>query len=301
MHTQTKAKPPKTPRAFQIHLARLKEALASLDIAVPAAKLQGLAAAFYGYRTGNALADALASGALTLPQAEIGHGQESLAILHDPVAQRPFGLVAPDRPQDLAGQIVTSPYGNLVTVPAFEAITGNWPGESMAAGRLRRARAAIAAYTGGSGDWAQPEPVIGGLIADLIRYRHDLAESGEIDAEEPEETAADALRDYLRECLGETALAAQPDIRVEIDDLLWDLAWRRDRAPCEAAMQAYSPESFEAEPDYLVGDLITDLLFVVATVDHGSAIEALRAGLRDLAPSARETEPRVTVQMVIGR
>lgn len=294
MQTQTKAMGPKSPRPFQMHLARLKDALASLDIAVSAAKLQGLAAAFYGYRSANALAAALAEGGIAIPEAAQGHGQENLTILVDPVAGRPFGLEA----TEAAGGLVVSPYGNLLR-RASHPDAAHIP---MRANALHSARRAVTAYTGGAVDWTDPEAAATDLIADLFRYRNDLQERDEADEDkDPEEVAAAALRCYLRECLGEIAHAGEPDIFVAIDDLAWNLSWTRPTEPCEAALRAYAPVAFESEPDYIVGDLIGDLMHVLATVDHASPIEALRAALRSLAPGADAQGPRITIDVRIGR
>lgn len=294
MQTHTKAKAPKTPRPFQIHLVRLKDALASLGIAVPAARLQTMAAAFYGYRSSNALAAALAEGGIAVPEAARGHGQENLTILVDPVAGRPFGVEA----DETLDGLVVSPYGNLIRL-ASHPDAAHIP---MRANALHSARRAVSAYTGGAVDWTDPEAAVADLIADLIRYRRDLQERDEADEDQdPEEVAAAALRCYMRECLGEIAHAGEPSIYVAIDDLAWDLTWTRPSEPCEAALRAYAPVAFESEPDYLVGDLIGDLMHVLATIDHASPIEALRSALRSLAPTADPQGPQITVDVRIGR
>ncbi len=290
------------PRPFQIHLARLAEALAALDIRVPASRLQGLAAAFYGYRNTNALAAAMKAGEIVIPTAEAGHGAESLVVLRDPVANAPFGFVVPEDGRPFGNRMVTSPYGNLVLTPPVDERLDGWAGETQAMRRIRKGRDAVIAYAGESLDWQSPETAITALVADLLRYRHDLDEDGVTEEyQEPHAVAAAALRCYQRECLGEVMGLGEPTIWVEIDDLSWNLDWAGDKEPCVAALKAYAGASLEDEPEYAVGDLISDLLHVCAQVDHGSPIEVLRNALRSVSRSDDPTAPRIMIEIRIGR
>jgi hypothetical protein len=279
-------------RPFRPHLARLKDALHSLGIQIPSAKIQAMAAAFYGFGSINALAAALKKGDLTVPQAEAATGQESLILMRDPVTGRVFGVDA-----DRQDGLIVSPYGTLLT--ALKEDRGLWPGESQRALSLRMARRAFAAYAEKAAASYDDEDTIAALIADLLRMHQELPDDGQDERDGIVEVAGKALRTFHRECLGEVSGVGEPDIMVSIDDLDWDLAWTRDKTRVEAAAQAYAPGMMESEPDYVAADLIGDLLHMTAAIDHGSPIEALRKALQSL--DRANTLPQVTLYTSIGR
>ncbi len=285
----------KSSRPFRPHLDRLRQALGSLGIELPSAKIQKMAAAFYGFGTINALAAALKEGQIAIPACEEATGHESLVMLRDPETGKVFGIT----PESASQQpFLVTPYGTLVTPPI--PVRNGWPNETMAAVRLRTARAAFTAYTGRAFANTDDEESVADLIADLMRFTDHLTD-GERSQERhaPDEMAAAALRHFQRECLGEAANEEYPDLMVSVDALDWDMTWTRDSAPCVAAAKAYAPASFDSEPDYTAGDLIGDLLHMVAALDHGSAIETLRKALQSL--NRDKTMPQVTVYMRVGR
>lgn len=289
-------KPVKSERPFRRHLAQMKAMLERQGVTLASAKLQALCAAFYGYGSINALAAALKAGSLVIPEASPATGQESLVLLRDPETGGVFG-VAPDAPA-LARGLVVTPYGTLVSPPA--KIRGAWSGETMAMARLRTARAAFKAYTGRPFAAYDDQGAVSDLMGDILRFTHDLPEDVRSNERRtPEAIAASALRTYQRECLGEAAHEEYPDVMVSVDALDWNLAWTRDRAPCLAAAQAYAPGMIEGEPDYIAGDLIGDLLHMVASLDHGSPIETLRQALQAL--DRDHSLPQVTIYMSVGR
>ena len=113
-------------KSQKVHVERLAAALERKGVSLKRHELIEITAQAFGFADSNPLSAAAKRGDLDLTEAiDIENvtvsdpviGRTPLTCLHDPIAQKPFGIYLEDL-QEKGDRIIATPYGNIIAIPA---------------------------------------------------------------------------------------------------------------------------------------------------------------------------------------